>query len=345
MATDKKMIDYLRKVSPGNPIRTVIDDLVRSGLGAMIIFETPEMYSENLFEGGFKINCRFTSQRLFELCKLDGAIMVSEDLTRILYANILITPDNTISTQETGTRHKAAERCAKQADTFVVATSERRKKTTLYLYNSRYYLKSSDELIRDVTANLQVLEDQRSAFDKLLEKLDILEISEMVSAVDVCKVIQKTEIMDRISDDIKRQIIEIGNEGKIINMRFKELIRDYEKIENEIIRDYTAYPLKKTRTLLQNLSFEDILNLESISELILEKSLEETVEPNGYRFLSHLELTDKEISELVQEFKSLNSILNLEEKDLEIVFKEKHEIIKKEIDHLREQILSGKNVS
>jgi len=345
MATEKKMIDYLRKVSPGNPIRTVIYDIVRSGLGGMIIFETSELYSERMFEGGFKINCDFSPQKLFELSKMDGGIIISHDLKKILYANVLITPDNTIKTQETGTRHKAAERCAKQANTFVIAISERRKKTTLYLNNSKYYLKSSDELIRDITANIQVLEDQRNAFNELLEKLDILEISDMVSAIDVCKIIQKGELMLRINDDLKRQIIEIGNEGKIINMRFKELTRSFEQIENEIIRDYSIHPLKKTKTLLQNLSFEDILDIDSMSDLILNKNLDESVEPSGYRFLSHLELTDKKISEIVHQFKSLNKILNLEEKDLENLFNEKHLTISKEIENLREQILSGKGVS
>ncbi len=345
MAAEKKMIDYLRKISPGNPIRTVVDDIVRSGLGVMIVFETSELYSEKIFEGGFKINCKFSSQKLFELSKMDGAIIVSNDLTRILYANVLITPDNTIRTQETGTRHKAAERCAKQADTFVIAVSERRKKITLYLDNSRYYLRTSDELMRDVSANIQVLEDQRNAFNELLGKLDILELSEMVSAIDVCRIIQKGELMLRISDDLKRQIIEIGNEGKIINMRFKELIRNFEKIENEIIRDYSKYTLKKTKTLLQNFSFDDILNLDAISELILEKSLEETIEPKGFRFLSRLELTDKEISDIVKQYKSLNKILSLEEKDLEIIFKEKYVAIAKEIENLREQLLSGKGVA
>lgn len=345
MATDKKMIDYLKKVSPGNPIRTVIDDLVRAGLGALIIFETPELYLKKIFEGGFKINCEFTPQKLFELCKLDGGVIISHDLDKILFANVLITPDNTISTNETGTRHKAAERCAKQADTFVIAVSERRKKTTLYLDNSSYYLKTSDELMRNITANLQVLEDQRSSFNELLGKLDILEISEMVSAIDVCRIIQKAELMIRINDDIKREIIEIGIEGRIINMRFKELTRGFEKTESEIIRDYATHPLKKTKTLLQNISFEELLDIETVSSLILEKNLEETITPNGYRFLSHLELTDKEISDIVKKFNSLDKILDLEEKELEAILKDKYENIKKEIENLREQILSGKDVT
>lgn len=344
MATDKRMIDYLRKVSPGNPIRTVIDDIVRSGLGAMIVFETPELYSKRIFEGGFKINTKFTAQKLFELCKMDGAIIVSEDLKKILYANVLITPDNTISSSETGTRHKAAERCAKQADTFVIAVSERRKKATLYLDNSRYFLNSSDELLRDILANLEVLEDQRHSFNKLVGKLDILELSELVSTVDVCKIVQKAELMERISEDLKTQIIELGKDGRIINMRFRELTRNYDKIETEILRDYAIFSLKKTKILLSNLSMDDLLSVESIADLIFQKGLEESVYPKGFRFLSKTEMDNKEISQLVKTYNHLSNILEIGEQEFERIFKGKASKIKEDIEHIREQILSGKGI-
>ena len=127
---ERTFLDFIKLVSPGTSLRTVIDDLVRSGLGAMIVFDSKEFQSKNLAEGGFRINCRFTSQKLFELCKMDGGIVVSSDLKRILHANMLMIPDGTIPSVETGTRHKASERIAKQAKTFVIAVSERRKKTT-----------------------------------------------------------------------------------------------------------------------------------------------------------------------------------------------------------------------
>ncbi|MGK0209363.1 MAG: diadenylate cyclase [Patescibacteria group bacterium] len=343
MAEEKKMVDYLRKVSPGNPIRIVIDDLVRSNLGGLILVETPEVYSEQLFEGGFKINCEFTSQKLFELCKMDGGIVISSDFSKILYANVLVTPDKSITTTETGTRHKAAERCAKQANTFVIAVSERRKKTTIYVGNSRYYLKSSDALMRDIGANMQVLEEQRSAFIQLINKLDILEISDMVSAIDVSRILQKAELMSRISEDVKRQIVEIGNEGKIINMRFKELTRNFEHIANEIIRDYSMYSLKKTKTLLQNQSFDDILDSKSISELILERGPDEEIMPRGYRLLDRLDLDSKEASDLVVEFGNLQSILDVRSDALEPLFGERASSVKDMIANLSEQVLSGKS--
>src|SRR3989344_8424368 len=108
----KNLVDYLKKVSPGTALRNVIEDLISANMGAIIVFDTCEV--EKLIEGGFKINCRFTPSRLFELCKMDGAIIVSPDLKKILYSNVLLTPDNSVPTSETGTRHKAGERTAKQ---------------------------------------------------------------------------------------------------------------------------------------------------------------------------------------------------------------------------------------
>jgi len=341
---EKTMMDYLRKISPGTPLRAVVDDLVGANLGALIVFDSPELQIQKMFEGGFRINCRFTPQKLFELCKMDGAIILSPDLKRILYANVLMTPDTTITTKETGTRHKAAERTAKQSNTFVIAVSERRRKTTIYLGNSKYYLKSSEEILRNLTSTLQVLEKQREIFNELQSSLNVLEVSEMVSTSDVCKIIQRAEMITKISETIKKEFTELGKEGNIINMRFRELIKNVDKIENEILRDYAKIPMKRAKIILSNFTFEGILELDAIARLLLEKTEEEIVVPRGYRFLSNLNLNEKEISEIVINFGNLNKILSAQESELEAITKNRTSQIKEEINSLREQILSGKLV-
>ena len=340
----KTLIDYLKKVSPGTPLRTVIDDLLRAGLGALIVFDSPELHDQNIVEGGFRVNCLFNSQRLFELCKLDGAIIISPDLKRIISANVTLNPDRTINSNETGTRHKASERTAKQANTFVIAVSERKKKTTLYFSYTRYYLKSSDELLRDISSTLQVLEKQRETFDELLNKLNILEMSELVSVSDVSRLLQRAEIISKISETIKRKFTELGKEGNIMNIRFRELLRGVDKTKEEVIRDYSIHTLKKTKTILSNLSFDGLLDLESISRLILEKPVEETIAPRGYRFLSHLTLTERESSLIVKKLKNLNNLFEAESQELEDILKNRSSKIKEEVSNLREQILSGKVV-
>jgi diadenylate cyclase len=340
--SDKMFLDYLKKVSPGTPLRTVLDDIIRAGRGTTIVLDCPELTT--IIEGGFKINCRFTPQKLFELCKMDGAIVVSSDLKKILYSNVLLIPDPSVYTSETGTRHKSAERTAKQANTFVIAVSERKRKTTLYFSKIRYYLRSLDELLRETTNNLQILEKQREIFDELVIKLNILEMSDLVSCGDVCKVLQRTEMILKISEVIKRNFTEMGKEGVILNMRFKELIKGVEKSKESILRDYANLSLKRVDSLISNLTFEGLSDLDSISRLVFEKSLEDSVSCKGYRFLSKLNLNEKEIFQLVNNFKSLNNLFMASQEDLDMVFKNRGEDLKKEIDNLREQVLSGKTI-
>ena len=339
---EKSLIDFIKLVSPGKPLRTVIDDIVRSDLGAMIVFDAQNLHIQNILEGGFRINSRFTPQKLFELCKMDGAIIISPDLKRILHANTLMNPDTSIHSIETGTRHKAAERTAKQAHTFVIAVSERRKKTTLYYGTSRYYLKSTEELLRNISSNLQVLEKQREHLDEQIGNLNILEMSEMVSISDVCKVIQRAEMILKISELVKRNFTELGKEGSIIHMRYRELLRGVEKAENEVIRDYANLSLKRSKTLLANLTLDGLLDIESIARLILGKPLEENISSKGYRFLKHLTLSEKEISQIIKQLGNLEKILSANPQELESILKNRASTIIEEIRTLREQVLNGK---
>jgi len=337
---EKTFMDFIKLVSPGTSLRTVIDDLARSNLGAMIVFDAPEV--QNIIESGFRINCKFTSQKLFELCKMDGAIIISQDLKRIVQANVTMNPDPSIHTIETGTRHKAAERTAKQAHTFVIAISERRKKTTLYFSQSRYYLKPTEELIRNITSTLHVLEKQREILNENISSLNILEMSELVSVSDVCKAIQRTEMILKISSSVKRNFTELGKEGNIVHMRYRELIRGIEKTEDETLRDYSTISLKRSKILLSNLTFDGLQDLDSIARLIIDKPLEETISPKGFRFLSHLTLSEKEISQIIKQFKNIEKIIKLNPADLESILRNRANTIYEEIQNLREQILSGK---
>lgn len=341
---EKTFLDFLKLVSPGTSLRIVIDDILRSNLGAMIVFNSPELQNGNIYEGGFRINEQFTAQKLFELCKMDGAIIVSHDLKKILNANVTMNPETNIRSIETGTRHKAAERTARQAQTFVIAVSERRRKTTLYYHSFRYHLKSTEELIRNITSNLQILEKQKEILNEHFSNLNILEMSELVSASDVCKVIQRSEMIIKISETIKRDFTELGKEGNIMHMRYREILRGIEKSENEVLRDYSDIPLKRAKTLLTNLTFIGLLDTESISRLILEKPEEEAISPKGYRFLSHLTLSAKETAQIIKTNNNLNNILKAETASLEPILKNRSSQIHEEIRNLREQIINGKTI-
>jgi DNA integrity scanning protein DisA with diadenylate cyclase activity len=149
----------------------------------------------------------------------------------------------------------------------------------------------------------------------------------------------------KISESVKRNFTELGKDGSIMHMRYRELIKGVERTENEILRDYANLPLKRAKTRLDNLTFDGLLELDSIARLILEKPSEESISPRGYRFLSNLTLSEKEISQVVNEFENLNKILSAESKDLEQTLKNRSITINEEMSNVREQILSGKIIS
>jgi DNA integrity scanning protein DisA with diadenylate cyclase activity len=151
-------------------------------------------------------------------------------------------------------------------------------------------------------------------------------------------------MISRISDSMRKELIELGREGNIINMRFRELIKGIEKKLEEMIRDYSSLSLKKTKLILSNLTFESLTEIDSIARLVFQKELEDSISPKGFRFLIYLGVNERESSGVIRVFENLNNLLELDEKKLEEVFKNRVPIIKQEIIDLREQILEGKAV-
>jgi diadenylate cyclase len=271
-----ELFDILKLVSPGTSLRIAIDDILRAENGALVVVMNKEV--EKILEGGFKVNCKFTPQRLTELAKMDGAVVLSEDLEKILYANVLLVPNASIPSNETGTRHKAAERAAKQANTLAIAVSERRKKISLYYSDIRYVLRNAEEILRRATETLQILEKQREIYDDLLMNLNVLEVTGLVSVSDLCNILQRIEMINRIDDTIRKSIVELGRDGSIIKMRLRELTRNTEKTEQLILKDYSAKPERLTN-LLAEISFDDLLDVEGMSKLLFNKSSDEAIHP------------------------------------------------------------------
>ncbi|MEM4181546.1 MAG: DNA integrity scanning diadenylate cyclase DisA [Candidatus Pacearchaeota archaeon] len=339
---ERKMLEFLKKVSPGMPLRNVIDDIIRSDMGALIVFDSPKI--TECIEGGFRVNCRFTPQRLFELCKMDGAVVISQDMKRIFYGNVLLTPSTSVSSNETGTRHKAADKTSKQAETFVIAVSERRKKTTIYFNGLKYSLRNLEDLLRVLSNNLQIIEKQREQFDELISKLNILELSGLVTVSDVCRLLQKSESILKIAQIMRKDLIEAGKEGNIISLRFRELTKNVEKIEEDILRDYSEKPLKRSKKILDSLTLEGLSDISSIARVIFDFDLTKNISPKGIRFLEKVGLGKKDISLLLSKFNSLDQIINSDQTLLEEILKGRASQIKENIYKLREEILEGKVV-
>ncbi len=343
MKKERKLtkLDILKKLSPGTVLRAALDDIVNGGMGAIILINNEN--SLKVFEGGFKVNCKFTSKRLAELAKLDGGIVLSEDFKKILYVNTLFVPDRSFNTIETGTRHQAAERTAKQTRGIVIAVSEKRGKITVYYGNSRYVLQNTEDLLRRATETLRILEKQREVFDELLVNLNVLEVTSLVSISDICTILQRMEMIKKMAEIINEYIVELGREGIIVRMRMREVSQGIDKEQDLIIKDYIEKP-EKIRNFFDNLSFEGLLDAENIARLLFGELSETKIVPKGFRFLNKTNLNDSEINSLVTNLKNFDRIINAKEEKLKEILKNNANSFQEEIIKLKEQIMIGKRV-
>ena len=276
---------------------------------------------KDVVDGGFYINEEYTSSRLYELAKMDGAIVLSGDLKRILFANAQLIPSRDIETMETGTRHRTAEITAKQTGELVISISQRRNIITIFKGNFRYILEDTNAVLNKANQGIQTLERYRKVFDNKLSILNEYEFNDIVTLKNVIDVIQRAEMVRRISDEIKRQIYELGNDGRLVNMQLEELMGGLEKEETLIIKDYLA-PVKgrKKRTAedvmgeLSQIQYEDMTKEGTIAKLLgygtFDNYDEVGVYTRGYRILNKIPRMPSNIVEnLVASFKSFQHIL------------------------------------
>jgi diadenylate cyclase len=338
------MVDVLKILSPGTAIRTALDDILRARMGALIVVDQEGLSA--IIEGGFKVNCRFSAQRLVELAKMDGAIVLSNDLKKILYANTLLTPSAKILTKETGTRHKAGERTAKQFGTMVIAVSERRNKITLYFKEEGYYLQTSSELLRRAAETLQILEKQKEIFNDLISHLNVLEMTNLTTIRDICSVLQTLETVRRISESVKRYLIELGKEGVIVSMRLKELTKNLGKEREFLLKDYFGQKYFKADELLKNINFDFLLETSNIARILFGELHDQPISPKGLRILSKTDMLEKDIKILLDTFGSLDKVFDLDKEALSGIFKNEKLVdsIIRDLKNLKEKILVGKSL-
>src|SRR6056297_3602632 len=341
---EKDFIDVLKMVAPGTSLRVALDDLLRAKMGALVVFDNGSV--DSLIEGGFKINSKFSPQKLVELAKMDGALVVSRDSKEILSANTLLVPDSTIFTRETGTRHKAAERTANQANTIAIAVSERKNKISLYYGKTYYQLERSSEILRRASETLQILEKQRDLFDEFLDVLNSLELQRSSSINDVCYVLQRAEIMKRIEAIVQRYLIELGREGMIVRMRLKELTSSVQKEEELILKDYFGKEYPDYLGILEKMDFDFLLEPLNISRMLFEELHDKSISPRGLRILGKTNLLERYVDLLIGNFENLDKILSAKnERLLEILESEAMvSFFREEIYNLKEKVTFGRSI-
>jgi diadenylate cyclase len=322
---DRGLLQALKQVAPGTALRAGIDDIIRARLGALIVIGEPSSLSF-LFSGGMRLDLPFTSQHLYELAKMDGAIIINSAITRLVYANVQLMPDPNIPSAETGTRHRTAERVAKQTDALVISISQQRETVTIFIGDVRYQLGEISDVLARTNQALGTLETYRARLDQGLTRLTALEFQGAVTLDDVLVVLQRAEMTTRMAEEIERNCIELGEEGRLIRMQLDDLMEQVPREKAAIVYDYEADPGRNAAVLdeLAALPFHRLLDFEELTELLGYprdvNPLDVSVQPRGYRVLSQVpRIPDSVVRHVVRDFGSLDAIIRASHRDLEAV--------------------------
>ena len=315
---DELLRAALAAVAPGTDLRDSLERILRGRTGALIVLGFDKVV-DSICTGGFPIDIEFSATRLRELCKMDGAVVLDRDASRILRAATQLVPDSRIETTESGTRHRTAERVAKQTGYPVISVSQSMGVVALYVGGKRHVVEGSPTTLSRADQALQTLERYKSRLDEVTGTLSALEIEDLVTIRDVTAVLQRLEMVRRISAEIQDYVVELGTDGRLLSLQLEELIGGLGNDRELVIRDY----LPATKS---DLTFEEALeNLESLNSVelldlaagsravgfhVVGDGLDAPVSPLGYRLLTKVpRLPAAIVDRLVLHFQSLQRLL------------------------------------
>ena len=351
-----EIVDILKMIAPGTQIRAGIDNILKAKTGGLIVIGDGKEI-QNIIDGGFHVDVEFSPARLYELAKMDGAIILSEDLKRILYANAQLIPDFTITTVETGTRHRTAERVAKQTGKIVISISQRRGIITIYYGNSRYVLEDTAKVMAKSNQALQTVEKYRIVFNNKINLLNEYEFNDIATLNVVVETIQRGEMLYKIAEEVQKSIYELGIEGRLLKMQLDELTDGIEQEERLVIKDYIQYDKNdKNKTKgkekvknqekakeqdsndenedieiedvafkkIRSLSYEDLMKEQLIANILGIKENDNfsdiSVYTRGYRILSRVpRMPGFIVDNIVKKFGSWQKILSASAEELDEV--------------------------
>ena len=322
---DELLRATLAAVAPGTELRDGLERILRGRTGALIVLGNDKVV-EAMSTGGFPLDIEFSSTRLRELAKMDGAIVLDRDGSRILRAATQLLPDPSIETNESGTRHRTAERVAKQTGFPVVSVSQSMQIVALYVDGRRHVLEESSAILSRANQALQTLERYKSRLDEVTGTLSALEIEDLVTVRDVASVLRRLEMVRRISEEIDSYVIELGTDGRLLTLQLEELTGGLGNDRELVIRDYLE-AAHNSGTVEQVLA--DLMELTSIELLDLAAgakavgfavggdSLDAAASPRGYRLLTKVpRLPGAIVERLVDHFENLQKLLSANLEDL-----------------------------
>lgn len=340
--------EYLKMLAPGTMFREGLENVLQARTGALIVLgDSEELMS--IVSGGFHINADFTPARLYELAKMDGAIITSKDASRIIVANAQLDPDPRFSSQETGIRHRTAQRVAQQTEELVISISQRRSVVTLYLGSQVFRMHDIPSILIKANQALQTLENYRAVLLKELQRLGGLEFEDMVTVGEVCKVLRRSLKVLGLKADIEYYIDELGSEGSLVKMQLDELVTQVEEEALLIIKDYSQSRDRAPAEIyagIRRASDDDLPDSSFIAkslELGGSSQMDQLVSSRGYRMFSKIpRIPPGVIDNLVEHFQLLNNVRKAsiqELDDVEGIGEIRARSIKSGLQKMHEQLL------
>ena len=320
----KRMDQAIRLTAPGQPIRTALDMIIAGHLGALIcVGDTENVLAAG--NDGFPLNISFTSNRLFELCKMDGAVVIDGDLSHILRANFHLNPDSSLATSETGMRHRTAARMSVLTDAIMISVSSRRAVVNVYVHGKAYEIQPVAIIMSSVNQLIATLQTTRAALDRSLVRLTALELDDYVTLADITDIFSSFEIMQQAKNELKDCIVKLGNQGKLVQMQMEQLAGQSMDTEYDLmIRDYASDSseenARRIRQRFNDMTPEELANPQRVAAALGFDNLDEdsVMTPLGLRTLSRVSVVRDGVAEkIVDESGSLQELMGDIRKDPE----------------------------
>lgn len=321
LATQQRIEGAIKMTAPGTALRVALDMIIAGHLGALIcVGDTENVLAAG--DDGFAMDVSFTANRLFELCKMDGAVIVDKDLTKILRANYHLNPDPSLPTTETGTRHRTAARMSLLTKAMVISVSERRSVVNVYVDGRGFQLRPVAEIMSTVNQLTAAMQNTRSQLDRSLQHLTSLELDNFVTLGDITNIFYLFEVLMTAGDELDRCIVQLGTSGRITEMQREEFLGDMDEAYNLMIRDYAKDSSEEHARAIRK-QFHEMANPQLRSPKVVARILgyedygEDTImTPLGLRTLSRVSVVrEGMVDKIVDEYGSLQEILEAAEDD------------------------------
>ena len=293
MTSDAALLrSALQDIAPGTPLREGLERIQRSHTGGLIVLGvSPEL--EEMCSGGFDLDIEFTASRLRELCKMDGAVIIDPTDWRIRKANVQLFPDQTIPTDESGMRHRTAQRTAYQTHLPVLSVSASMRLISIYVGKYHHIVEEPEALLSRANLAVDTLDRYSQRLDEVLQTLTILEIRDSATVRDVATVMQRMEMIRRITSEINEYLEELGSEGRLLALQVDDLVRGSGSERALVLRDYTrdASAVSTAEAALSELASDRLVDLAAIANVLGlgvydPTDLDRTIQPRGVRALS-----------------------------------------------------------